>query len=168
MYLFVIYLLTLYLPSGKLIYMSDILFDKTISDNHPIRPEVRRVLAVQISETEFEITRFHVTRGPNGLKEWGDPSGVIFDTTTGVYRWKSNNSVPPADAIQNHGIDQLPNFNLARHNEVRDADTDAFFAKYREAQANHVPDAEELFELRAAYGTGTTVVNVITGRTTKL
>ena len=39
---------------------------------------------------------------------------------------------------------------------------EAYRANYKE------PDAEELFEMRAAYGKGTTVVDVITGRKIKL
>jgi hypothetical protein len=34
--------------------------------------------------------------------------------------------------------------------------------------ANHVPSSEELFEMRAAFGEGAEVVNVLTGRRTTL
>jgi hypothetical protein len=48
------------------------------------------------------------------------------------------------------------------------AHTDANLAAYRKAMENHVPSAEEMFEMRAAFGPGATVVNVITGKETKL
>lgn len=45
-----------------------------------------------------------------------------------------------------------------------DADMAAFTAAYRRQQANHEPSEEEKFEMRAAFGPGQTVVNVISGR----
>ena len=44
-----------------------------------------------------------------------------------------------------------------------------FFAEYKENQANRSDEqrAEEAFEMRAAFGPGETVVNVITGETTR-
>jgi hypothetical protein len=37
--------------------------------------------------------------------------------------------------------------------------------EYRRMEANRAPDPEEMFEMRAAFGPGVKVVNVITGRT---
>ena len=42
--------------------------------------------------------------------------------------------------------------------------TAAFLADYREAMKNHVPSGEEIYEMRAAFGEGETVMNVITGQ----
>ena len=44
---------------------------------------------------------------------------------------------------------------------AREAETDAFLESYR--KANHRQSAEELSEMRATFGTGTTVVDIITG-----
>ena len=44
---------------------------------------------------------------------------------------------------------------------------DKALGQYRKAQANHKPSAEEVFEMRAAFGPGKTVVNIITGRCTR-
>ena len=44
---------------------------------------------------------------------------------------------------------------------AREAETDAFLESYR--KANNRRSAEELSEMRAAFGTGTTVVDIITG-----
>lgn len=48
---------------------------------------------------------------------------------------------------------------------ARDAQTTAFLAEYRRAQAARTPEqiAEERFEARAAFGPGVNVVNVFTG-----
>jgi hypothetical protein len=143
-----------------------ILFDKEISDNHRIRPEVRRVLAVQLSATEFELTRFFKMRTADGLEEFGTPSGVtVID---GVARWVSNSHVPPLDAVQYYGIDQLPGFDLVKTNSAREAETTAFLNDYRAANANRQYSSEEISEMRAAFEPGAEVVNVVTGKRTKL
>jgi hypothetical protein len=49
---------------------------------------------------------------------------------------------------------------------AREADDDKFFAEYRKNQ--RPLSGEELFEMRAAFGPGETVVDVISGRKTKL
>lgn len=41
---------------------------------------------------------------------------------------------------------------------------DRILAEYAEARKNHVPSAEEMFEMRAAFGEGAEVVDVITGQ----
>lgn len=46
----------------------------------------------------------------------------------------------------------------------RDRETDAFLAEYRERMKNHKPSEEELFEMRAAFGPGETVVDVLSGQ----
>lgn len=90
--------------------------------------------------------------------------GVTFDGT--IYRWVSNGAVPPADAIAERGIDQLPGFDAAKHDEVRDRELAEFLAEYRRQDPQ--PTAEQLAEMRAVFPPGTTVQNVITGRRTKL
>ena len=49
---------------------------------------------------------------------------------------------------------------------AREAETDAFLESYR--KANHRRSNEELNEMRAAFGTGTTVVDIITGERIRL
>ena len=49
---------------------------------------------------------------------------------------------------------------------AREAETDAFLESYR--KANNRRSAEELSEMRAAFGTGTTVVDIITGERIRL
>ena len=102
-------------------------------------------------------------------ERWGRTysTEVYFDGC--VYRWKSNGQIPPADAIVDYGIDNLPNFNAETHTATRKSEDAAFFARYREAQRKAGPPSEErLAEMRAAFGTGVTVVDVISGRRTRL
>jgi hypothetical protein len=81
----------------------------------------------------------------------------------GVLRWKSNDrAVPPWSFREAFcTVSQT-------HLKAYDRETSQVLAEYRKAQANHVPDAEEMYEMRAAFGEGTTVVNAITGRRTRL
>ena len=46
----------------------------------------------------------------------------------------------------------------------RDAQTERELKAYRESMRNHQYSDEELFEMRAAFGEGATVVDVITGQ----
>ncbi|MEB8638244.1 hypothetical protein P4H32_31920 [Bacillus cereus] len=85
----------------------------------------------------------------------------------GIVRWKSNNSVPPTDILEFWAYLKKP-FDYQKSLEQRDIEVQESLARYREAMKNHVPSEEELYEMRAAFGEGATVVNVITGKTTKL
>ena len=49
---------------------------------------------------------------------------------------------------------------------AREAETDTFLESYR--KANHRRSNEELNEMRATFGTGTTVVDIITGERIRL
>ncbi len=81
--------------------------------------------------------------------------------TDGVVRWVSNNSVPPQDILdlwQHLGFV----FDMKASQAAHEADTSAFLAAYRAANANG-PGAEERAEARAAMGPGVEMCNVITG-----
>lgn len=84
----------------------------------------------------------------------------------GVIRWNSNNQVPPADCVALAAHIGLP-VDVVASTAARDADTSAFLAAYRKRQPRRA-SAEERAEMRAAFGRGTKVVNVITGRVTRL
>lgn len=87
----------------------------------------------------------------------------------GVVRWNSNDNVPFDDMLFDFvTIGVIDEATRQRSNEARSADTAAFCAEYRKAMANHVPSDEEMFEMRAAFGEGETVVNVITGQRIRL
>ena len=86
--------------------------------------------------------------------------------TQGVLRWNSNNQVPFPDCIALAAHIGLP-VDVAASNAARDADTDVFLAAYRKRQPRRV-SAEQRAEMRAAFGPGAKVVNVVTGRVTRL
>jgi hypothetical protein len=85
----------------------------------------------------------------------------------GVGMWNRSGNHLPIDVAEFAKYLCLP-IDLNKHQKAYDEATSKFFAEYRKAQANHKPTAEELYEMRAAFGAGTTVVNVITGREIKL
>lgn len=86
-----------------------------------------------------------------------------------VVRWNSNNHVPFNDMLMGFLQEGLISVGQCiNSNCQRDIDNSAFFKRYAEEDAKHVPDAEELFEMRAAFGEGAVVVNVISVRRTQL
>jgi|TARA_Y100000033_G_C2669797_1_gene73722 hypothetical protein len=54
--------------------------------------------------------------------------------------------------------------------DLKEAEDMLFLEEYKENQKKRTPEelAEERFEMEAAFGKGTTVVNIITGERTKL
>jgi hypothetical protein len=84
---------------------------------------------------------------------------VKVEERAGVKYWKSNGSVIP-DSVFKDAYAECP----AEQRAAYKAQTDAFLASYRKARKGHKPSAEERFEMRAAFGAGSTVVDVITGQ----
>jgi hypothetical protein len=96
--------------------------------------------------------------------DFGEHRHYIVD---GVVRWSSNDSVPPADLLSDwFEAGCISKGTLRASLEARDVDTAAFCAEYRRRQPAQ-PSAEELFEMRAAFG-GAEVVDVISGRRVRL
>lgn len=84
-------------------------------------------------------------------------------TTDGlVWRWTSNDAVVPLDAAADYGIP----VDQAAQRVARDAEIQAFVAAYRANPPQ--PSAEQLAEMRAAFGPGAVVVDVISGQRTQL
>lgn len=77
----------------------------------------------------------------------------------GGLRWKTNNAVISPSTFKDAYVG-CPERQVAAYQEY----VDASVAAYRQARANHVPDVEEMFEMRAAFGPGVTVVDVFTGQ----
>lgn len=77
----------------------------------------------------------------------------------GVRRWRSNGAVIPTHVYKDAFVVCPPTQEAAYDREVSES-----IAAYRRRMENHVPDAEEMFEMRAAFGPGQTVVNVLTGQ----
>lgn len=88
-----------------------------------------------------------------------------YKDENGVYRWKSNDRVPFDDMLKCWNLDSET---LQKCKDARNADNEEFLAEYRERMKDYEPSDEELFEMRSAFGEGAEVVNVITGKVTKL
>ena len=89
-----------------------------------------------------------------------DPAEV--ETRDGVLYWRSNRAVVPPHVFRDAMV-ELP----ARQVAARDAAERKFIAAYRRQQKGRKPSAEELHEMRAAFGPGVTHVNALTGRRTR-
>ena len=94
-------------------------------------------------------------------------NGEIFFGADGVVRWTSNNRVMPKDCreILSHTA-YRDLFSEEASRAAEDAETAAFLESYRKNYTG--PSEEEKAEMRAAFGTGSTVVDVITGERIRL
>ena len=78
--------------------------------------------------------------------------------------WNSNGNYIPADCAEILSHTDFP-FSIEETAKARKAQTAAQLEAYRQ---NHRTSAEEVEEMRAAFGTGTTVVDIITGERIRL
>ena len=94
-------------------------------------------------------------------------NGEIFFGADGVVRWTSNNRVMPKDCreILSHTA-YRDLFSEEASRAAEDAETAAFLESYRKNYTG--PSEEEKAEMRAAFGSGTTVCNIITGERIRL
>lgn len=92
-----------------------------------------------------------------------DESKATVDAA-GAIRWRSSGNIVPDDCL---AMAEIPEAVRARCAVARTADTKAFFKRYRESGAD-VMGPGQLAEARAAHGPGVELVNVITGRRTRL
>ena len=90
-----------------------------------------------------------------------------FTISDGVMRWDTNGRCVPTEWAELAEYAGLP-VDMERHERISKAELRGILASYRKAQANRSPEAraEELYEMRAAFGPGQRVVNIITGETT--
>ena len=85
----------------------------------------------------------------------------------GAAKWVSNGNYLPSDVCEKlvyGGFDFSPKATEIK----RDRQTREILEGYRKAQENRKYSDEEMFEMRSAFGEGTTVVNVLTGRKIRL
>ncbi len=94
-------------------------------------------------------------------------NGEIFFGADGVVRWTSNNRVMPKDCreILSHTA-YRDFFSEEASRAAEDAEIAASLESYRKNYTG--PSEEEKAEMRAAFGTGSTVVDVITGERIRL
>ena len=87
--------------------------------------------------------------------------GEIFFGADGVCRWKSNNHILPADCREKLAYTPYRDlFEEQACKEADEAETAEAIAAYRR---NHRTTEEERMEMQAAFGKGTTVVDIFTG-----
>lgn len=94
-------------------------------------------------------------------QEFVDPTKVSVDAE-GVIRWRTNNRIISPALYRDDAYAVCPPAQEAAYN----AELDAFLTAYRKADPK--PDGEQLSEMRANFPPGSTVVNIITGRRTRL
>ena len=94
-------------------------------------------------------------------------NGEIFFGADGVVRWTSNNRVMPKDCrevLSHTAYRDL--FSEEASKAAEDAETAAFLENYRKNYTE--PSEEEKAEMRAAFGTCTTVVDIFSGERVSL
>ena len=91
-------------------------------------------------------------------------NGEIRTNMNGAAFWNSNGNYLPADAAEKLSHTDFE-FSLEETEKAREAQVTQQLKAYRQ---NHRTSAEEREEMRAAFGPGTTVVNIISGERTRL
>ena len=89
----------------------------------------------------------------------------IRTNASGGAFWNSNGNYLPADCAEILSHTDFT-FSMEETARARKAQTAAFLDSYRKNYKG--PTAEERMEMEAAFGKGTTVVNMITGKKTRL
>ena len=90
--------------------------------------------------------------------------GEIFIDEDGAAKWKSNNRCLPSDCMEKLSYTSFA-FDPEATNRKREEENEEFLADYRK---NHRTTSEEWTEMRAVFGEGTPVINLLTGETTIL
>lgn len=89
--------------------------------------------------------------------------GEILKEEDGAVKWKRSGNYLPEDCVEKLSYTHFK-FSPEATRKKRDAQTEQSLNAYRESRKNHSYSAEELFEMRAAFGSGATIVDVITGQ----
>ncbi len=92
-----------------------------------------------------------------------DAGDVAVDENGAAY-WKSKGSYLMDDTAEILSYTSFK-FDVEATKVARDKQVDEQIAEYRKSRRNYTYSAEELYEMRAAFGPGTTVVDVLTGET---
>jgi hypothetical protein len=91
-------------------------------------------------------------------------TGSYFDKDS-CHRWKTNNAYPPDEVLAYASVSRAER---RRCGLLRAAESQRFLQEYRRVRRGRKRDPEEMYEMRAAFGPGETVVDVITGERTRL
>jgi len=116
-------------------------------------------------ELSGELGQYWITNAINEAKEakkYFEENAYVED---GVVRWTSNNSVPHDDMLEKMEYIGCK-FDRAKSNAVRIEEDAKFIEEYRK---NQKPlSQQEIAEMRAEFGVGTVVVDVLSGRVIKI
>lgn len=83
----------------------------------------------------------------------------------GTARWDTNGAYLMSDLIEVLMHSKLASLiDVEKQTEVRNRQNDEKIQAYKERMKNHVYSEEELYEMRCAFGEGTTIVDVFTGK----
>lgn len=121
--------------------------------------------------TEVEGLTVHLAckRDLEGAVESFAKTVVDGSRSVAVHRWASNNAIPFDDMFALwEALGYVDAAERAAAKEWKDEETSAFLTEYRKVNKGRKRSAEELHEMRAAFGPGATVVDVITGETVTL
>lgn len=94
----------------------------------------------------------------------------MFDevvVTDGIPRWTTNNSIPPRDLLELWAHVGKP-FDFDTTIKQYDLEVAESLKQYRISRVGYTPSEEEMYEMRSAFGEGTTVVDAITNRRIQL
>lgn len=84
-----------------------------------------------------------------------------------VLRWKSNDRVPPQEVLDFWKYIGK-RFNMSKSITARNRESKRSIEQYKKSMRNHKYSEEELSEMRAVYGKGEVIVDIITGEKIKL
>ena len=98
------------------------------------------------------------------MQEKADAGDILLDENGGAY-WKSSGNYLPDDCVEKLFYTDFE-FDPDATAIAREEQTHRVLEEYRKNYKG--PSAEEIEEMRAAFGTGTTVVDAITGKKIRL
>lgn len=113
-------------------------------------------LDVPSTERGFPMPKWRLNEIERYRHELNDPTKVYF--VGEVRHWRSNDAVVPLSVFKDGYM--VP---CAAHVAAYEADLVKDLEAYRKARSGP-PSDEEIFEMRAAFGPGVEVVDVISGR----
>lgn len=113
----------------------------------------------EISGELGEFWQKHSAEEARNLLERFESDGII--EPDGAIKWSINGKYLMDDACEKLEWAGL-NFDRELTAQKRAAQMDEFFNAYR--KQDHTPSAEEMSEMRSAFGPGETVVDVLTGK----
>ena len=113
----------------------------------------------ELSGALGEFWRKNAEKEIDRMRESVAAGEICLDDRGGAY-WKSSGNYLPSDCVEKLSYTGF-DFSPEETDRARDAQTDRLLAEYR---ANYRgPSPEELAEMRAVFGSGTTAMDVISG-----